>query len=170
MIQLGDRESCFCGRAMLWGQQCCLERKILLRLFKLLVSFLSRLLRFSMSMGRFFAVMFNLHEGRSTSLANGSLIWAINTGVTLPCGDLGLRNGLDVLNVLREDCWCEARAANMWAGGKQRVYVIHALVSTPLYIKEMRKRQKEGFYMEAWATKTFLLFVHAITLILFCML
>lgn len=69
-------------------------------------------------------------------------IWAISTGATLPCGELGLRYCLDVLNALHKDCRSEAHATNMWAGGKHCVYVIHALVSTSLYIKEMRKKEK----------------------------
>lgn len=72
-------------------------------------------------------------------------IWAISTGATLPCGELGLRYCLDVLNALHKDCRSEAHATNMWAGGKHCVYVIHALVSTSLYIKEMRKKKKKRF-------------------------
>lgn len=60
-----ETELCFCGRAMLLCRQCCLEWKILWRLSKLSVSFLSPLLGFSRSMGGFFLL--------STLFTNGSL-------------------------------------------------------------------------------------------------
>lgn len=126
---------CFCGRAMLLGRQCCLEWKILWRLSKLSVSFLSSLLGFSRSMGGFFFAVNFIYKWL--------FIWAIITGATLPCGELGLKYCLDVLNALHKDCRSEAHATNMWAGGKHCVYVIHALVSTSLYIKEMRKKKKK---------------------------
>lgn len=133
VIQLGDWIVLLC-RAMLLGRQCCLEWKILWRLSKLSVSFLSSLLGFSRSMGEFFFAVNFIYKWL--------FIWAIITGATLPCGELGLKYCLDVLNALHKDCRSEAHATNMWAGGKHCVYVIQALVSTSLYIKEMRKKKR----------------------------